>query len=262
MPFLQTIGLQNFRLFKDKTQFELAPITILTGTNSSGKSSLIKSLLLLRSSIKETGGIGNLSFSGAGHNLGWFGQTLNSESEETEMTFTLNFPFEAFPKKTLIDLTYSGESRKSLSGNLKKIKIYLESGEALFDMELNAKGRKGEYGNNEKDKANNSLSSHPIYTIKSDLITFLSFIQKGFGKHWTISNFKNKYNDENYEKADSEFIDFLNKNGHIYEHTHANIFREFYFRNYDNSDLNGLREKIENWDNEDPINLVFENYSR
>jgi AAA15 family ATPase/GTPase len=42
LPF---ISIDNFRVFKEKTEFEFAPITILTGTNSSGKSSLVDALI-------------------------------------------------------------------------------------------------------------------------------------------------------------------------------------------------------------------------
>jgi predicted ATPase len=44
---ITNLGLENFRVFKDKTDFEFAPITILTGTNSSGKSSLISAMEML-----------------------------------------------------------------------------------------------------------------------------------------------------------------------------------------------------------------------
>jgi predicted ATPase len=49
---LKNIGLKNFRVFKDKTHFEFAPITILTGTNGSGKSSLITALDTLKNYAK------------------------------------------------------------------------------------------------------------------------------------------------------------------------------------------------------------------
>lgn len=44
---LKGIGVENFRVFKDAQYFKFAPITVLTGTNSSGKSSLINLLKLL-----------------------------------------------------------------------------------------------------------------------------------------------------------------------------------------------------------------------
>ena len=33
---IKKIGIENFRIFKELTEFELAPITVLTGTNNSG----------------------------------------------------------------------------------------------------------------------------------------------------------------------------------------------------------------------------------
>lgn len=44
---MQRISLSNFRVFKQETSFDLVPITILTGKNNSGKSSLFKALLLI-----------------------------------------------------------------------------------------------------------------------------------------------------------------------------------------------------------------------
>ena len=35
------IGFENWKIFKEFTEFKLKPITILTGTNASGKSSAI-----------------------------------------------------------------------------------------------------------------------------------------------------------------------------------------------------------------------------
>ena len=50
---LKEFGLENFRVFKDKTSFELSPITLLTGANSSGKSSLIKAMKLMQNFHKS-----------------------------------------------------------------------------------------------------------------------------------------------------------------------------------------------------------------
>lgn len=44
---MKSITLENFKLFGKPTQFDLSPVTILTGKNSSGKSSFIKALLFL-----------------------------------------------------------------------------------------------------------------------------------------------------------------------------------------------------------------------
>lgn len=50
-------SLKNFRSFGDEgADFELAPITILTGCNSAGKSSLVKALMLLSQATETTNG--------------------------------------------------------------------------------------------------------------------------------------------------------------------------------------------------------------
>lgn len=51
---LQKIGLKNFRVFKEQTDFALAPITVFTGPNNSGKSTAIKALILLAESAKSS----------------------------------------------------------------------------------------------------------------------------------------------------------------------------------------------------------------
>ncbi len=47
------LTIDNFRVFNTPTTFELAPITILTGPNNSGKSSLVKALLMLRNNSSD-----------------------------------------------------------------------------------------------------------------------------------------------------------------------------------------------------------------
>ena len=54
MSMLQTITLENYKCFKDKTKIDIAPLTILCGGNSSGKSSIFKSLLLLKQSYENS----------------------------------------------------------------------------------------------------------------------------------------------------------------------------------------------------------------
>ena len=82
-------GIQNFRVFDDKgAQFKLAPITVLTGCNSSGKSSLIKAMMLFESFFKKiekdylNSDLGDLSsyplvLNEGEHKLARFEKTLN-----------------------------------------------------------------------------------------------------------------------------------------------------------------------------------------
>jgi len=52
----KSIRLQHFRSFEEEAEAVMAPITLIYGANSSGKSSIIKSLLLLKQSYGDGGG--------------------------------------------------------------------------------------------------------------------------------------------------------------------------------------------------------------
>ena len=67
---IKKIGVENFRVFKEYTEFELRPITLLTGPNNSGKSSFTKLLLLLQN------GLEHLNFKSGYHNLENFENVL------------------------------------------------------------------------------------------------------------------------------------------------------------------------------------------
>jgi predicted ATPase len=49
---IQALRIQNFKCFEDQ-RFELGPLTLLTGLNGTGKSSVLQSLLLLRQSYQQ-----------------------------------------------------------------------------------------------------------------------------------------------------------------------------------------------------------------
>lgn len=90
--------LQNFRLFQDSGWFTIAPLTCLVGRNSSGKSSIISSILLLKQSIEQEGsGWGPASppliLSGQYCDLGNYVDLVHNhhESEEISISFSVAF---------------------------------------------------------------------------------------------------------------------------------------------------------------------------
>lgn len=96
-------SIKNFRSFGEEgADFELAPITVLTGCNSAGKSSLVKALLLLAKQPEEKTGYGrvgmenklpseNLFVSSDDLALGRFDKMLNTGSKDgkMELSYTL-----------------------------------------------------------------------------------------------------------------------------------------------------------------------------
>lgn len=90
MAVIKSISLNNFRIFDKMTKFELAPLTLLTGANNSGKSSLIKALLLLADNAKKNG-LNELDFSGDTHHLDNFQYVKNRDSNSDLIEFGIEF---------------------------------------------------------------------------------------------------------------------------------------------------------------------------
>lgn len=69
---LKSISLENYKCFKEKTDIDIAPLTVLCGVNSSGKSSILKSLLMLKQSYENTLSFNELTFNGKYVDNGFF----------------------------------------------------------------------------------------------------------------------------------------------------------------------------------------------
>jgi predicted ATPase len=79
---LTQIGLKNFRVFEE-AQLDIRPITIITGANSSGKSSVFKALMLLEDNV-EKNQLAELDFSGSNHSLGSYELIKNIKSKASD----------------------------------------------------------------------------------------------------------------------------------------------------------------------------------
>ena len=95
--YITEFGIENFRVFKDYTNFKLKPFTILTGTNNSGKSSLTKALLLLKDNNNEINSescesvILNYFKGNHEHNLGNHQLVPNEKNKEKSTKFYFTF---------------------------------------------------------------------------------------------------------------------------------------------------------------------------
>lgn len=101
------LTLKNFRVFDNKQggTFNLAPITILTGCNSSGKSSVVKALLLLKDFFQELNSNNiydcKLDFGNRLAKLGKFDTTRNNRSRRGSK---ISFEYTIRPGKMSQDL--------------------------------------------------------------------------------------------------------------------------------------------------------------
>ena len=102
---IEKIGVQNFRLFKDRVEFEPAPITVLTGPNNCGKSTFNKLQYLLLNGLELSPPRhewDDIHLKNIDHllltedilkNLGRFQDNLNSKSKQNSMSFDFTFNF-------------------------------------------------------------------------------------------------------------------------------------------------------------------------
>ena len=113
-----SVTIENFRVFKEKTSFLFRPFTVLTGPNNSGKSSLIKFLLLIRE------GLESLNFEKGNHNLEGYNEVLNWNSQSEKIKFSYN---EVWDDEIKVEFDYNN------SGKLTRLK-YFSNTELVFDI--------------------------------------------------------------------------------------------------------------------------------
>jgi predicted ATPase len=79
---LNKINLENFKGFKELKNIKLKPITILSGTNSCGKSSILQSILLLKQTIESKSLSQNLLLNGRFVHLGNFENIIHGKDNQ------------------------------------------------------------------------------------------------------------------------------------------------------------------------------------
>ncbi len=85
---LERIRLENFKASRD-VESRLAPLTILAGLNSSGKSTLLQAIASLKQSYEQSGRTDGLSLSGELVQLGKFGDLLTEGSLGDTVSVTI-----------------------------------------------------------------------------------------------------------------------------------------------------------------------------
>lgn len=92
----KSIRLQHFRSFEEEAEAVMAPITLIYGANSAGKSSIIKSLLLLKQSYGDGGrGAAGLRFDGPLVDLGSARAAAFGHRFDSPVRISISFELEA-----------------------------------------------------------------------------------------------------------------------------------------------------------------------
>jgi predicted ATPase len=93
-----TVGLRNFRAFQNSGSFSIAPLTCIVGTNSSGKSSIITALLMLKQSLEQEAmgsRLSPLALSGDLCDLGNFTDVVFRHKEKSHIGIDFCIPFQS-----------------------------------------------------------------------------------------------------------------------------------------------------------------------
>ena len=106
---MSKIGIKNFRVFKEFTEFEIKPITLLTGPNNAGKSSFTKLLLLLKN------GLSKLNFNEGLHNLESFDKVLNWENKQDTLALSFDNEIPFLTDDFKVNLLYKNSEVKGIS---------------------------------------------------------------------------------------------------------------------------------------------------
>jgi predicted ATPase len=88
---LENISLKNFKGFKNLENLKVKPITILCGTNSCGKSSILQSILLLKQTLESQDPNQVLLLNGRFVHLGAFENIVFEKNPDNRICFELKF---------------------------------------------------------------------------------------------------------------------------------------------------------------------------
>lgn len=133
-------NLKNFRSFGEEgADFELAPITVLTGCNSAGKSSLVKALMLM--SEQSTGGKGffeiiepnpKLRTSQKEFRLGKFNSVVNEHSKDGTLSISYKIWSNYLNEEVICRRLYRANKEIISEGRLVECSIEKNDGKIIY----------------------------------------------------------------------------------------------------------------------------------
>jgi AAA15 family ATPase/GTPase len=127
---MNAIGIENLRCLSDTGLIKLKPITILLGQNSTGKSTFLRALPLLRQSV-ESRTMGPLLWAGRFVDFGSFHEAIRSDTDKPEIIFRFQF---TIPKNWNSERTNSNKPSPAFLEDLDILLTLKVFGETLQGM--------------------------------------------------------------------------------------------------------------------------------
>ncbi|MBJ7592250.1 AAA family ATPase [Aeromonas veronii] len=111
--------IENFKAFSLNQKIKFAPITLIYGPNSSGKSSIIQALMMLKQTIQQRSGNGALVTSGDDISLSNFDAIIHGQTTDKEIKFSFEYKatYNAsdFRQKNSYDLIFANNDLRTTS---------------------------------------------------------------------------------------------------------------------------------------------------
>lgn len=112
--------IENFKSFRKKTPIEFAPITVFAGANSSGKSTIIQSVLLIKQTLQYGSPAKPITLNGPLLKLGTFSDIKNhNNNSEPHIAFSWQLNADEPSHKGQYNYWYKGPILKEISCSIK-----------------------------------------------------------------------------------------------------------------------------------------------
>ncbi|MDI9349002.1 MAG: DUF3696 domain-containing protein [Candidatus Symbiobacter sp.] len=117
---IHSLRLSNFKIFKDLT-LPLAPLTLLAGINSGGKSTIMQSLILLKQSLNQHFWHGELLVHGSEMSLGTVNDVLCEFASSKEISIGISGEYVS--RESYVTLDFDASKRDAYACSLNRVKI-------------------------------------------------------------------------------------------------------------------------------------------
>lgn len=124
------ISVENYRVFREMTDFNIRPLTLLIGPNNSGKSSFTKLLLLLKN------GISQLKFKEGEHNLKGFDEVLSWNAENKILKLRLPNSIDWLSDDFYVEISIGNVSAYSSSLIIGRVILKNDEDEILLNLRI------------------------------------------------------------------------------------------------------------------------------
>lgn len=198
---LKEITLENFRAYNDAVTVRLAPITVLIGRNSAGKSTLLKFLLMLQQTIESSGDRFFVT-EGSHVMLGRWRELKNSQTKKNNFRYSISLQTDELPPSQIQQLWAESHKRGFVQtiGGAQEIRINLPAAstdakvgvDPLTDFVIKGNVGYGHKRNTGTHTVTGKQGDKVIFELTEDKLVrvkFLDFAQGGSSFESQLRNF-------------------------------------------------------------------------